>query len=300
MVLLFLSPRMSKNGPRRYYLYYLCPPILSHIIQYLDALSLGQMDIASTNSSARDVWLSVLKRVNAAFHLFDHSAESLQYIFDRKLSNITQIKLSRNRDLYENIFFGIGPKFSLECNWKYWILKGCPILDNHLQQLSIAASKHIITLDLSMCTCISDHGIQSVLDENLKELDISVTNKSLVSDTTLINLANNCKQLQILRLNHCYSITNSGISVLVNGCNILHTLELVWCNKLSDISLLSIASSASSKTLSDLSLSDVTKITDRGIAALSNSCSNISRLVLNYCRRLTDTAITGFQEDLRK
>jgi F-box/leucine-rich repeat protein 2/20 len=104
----------------------------------------------------------------------------------------------------------------------------------------------------------------------------------IITDRTLIAIANNFVNLQILYLNSSYQITDEGIVAIANNCLKLENISLSCNNNVTDISLIVIANNC--KNLKLLDLNKCEKITDNGLKAIANKClklENIDISILN-------------------
>jgi F-box/leucine-rich repeat protein 2/20 len=158
-------------------------------------------------------------------------------------------------------------------------------------------------LNLSVCSAVTDAGVIALCRScpSLQSLDLSITHKAHITNRCLVEgVAAFLVNLTRLNLSHCYGITNNAVERVVNHCPLLISLDLTWCIKLSDIALRAIASGKGAKELRELSVSDCTKVTSAGLAAIGSTCAALEKVVLNYCKKITDIGILALTSGCRR
>lgn len=272
--------------------------LISEVFKYLDAVSVGKIDIASTQHQQRDLLLSSLVWCKESIEVFEHCAQSLKYTFNRGMPHVRCIRISRNAGMeqarYVGLFDNVGPAYSAVCNWESISFAHCSIQDCHLASLAECTAGRLLQLNLSVCPLVTDEGVITIAEKSpkLAKLDLSITDKYLITDKSILEgVAVHCHNLLHLNFSHCYNITNSGVKALARGCGSLRHLDLTFCLKISDIALAALAAGKGAKALRELSVSDCTKVTSAGLVALGGGCSGLTRIILNYCRRITDVGI---------
>jgi Leucine-rich repeat (LRR) protein len=104
-----------------------------------------------------------------------------------------------------------------------------------------------------------------------------------VTDQELSLMINICSNLHTLDLSYCDKITDVGLKELAKLTN-LHTLDLSYCDEITDVGVKELAKLTNLHTL-DLSYCD--KITDVGVRELAK-LTNLHTLDLHQCNKITD------------
>ena len=68
--------------------------------------------------------------------------------------------------------------------------------------------------------------------KQLRKLDL--TNCFLITDNTILSVAENCQFLEVLILNGCNKLSIEPMARLVERCQALHYMEIKHCLKISD------------------------------------------------------------------
>jgi len=105
------------------------------------------------------------------------------------------------------------------------------------------------------------------------------------SDTALAHLP---RATRVLDLCGCRAVSNQGLVRGLRACPQLQELLLRDCDLVDDVSLRVIAKTC--HALRALSVSGCTKVTDRGVSALS-ACRSLQKLGLNRCREVTSSSV---------
>lgn len=181
--------------------------------------------------------------------------------------------------------------------------------DLHLTRCTALLSSHfdvainnltnLKSLTLNMCVCLTDSTLEAVGNKttitdlkfmgthplisanslnNLKNLvnlqRLCLKENIAVNDDFLINLSQNCKQLNFLDLTSCQAVTDRGISPLTT----LNKLETLIVNFVSQVTDEAIANLQSLKVFSSWGCKG---ITDSGIIHLINTAPNLISLDLS-------------------
>nr|XP_043636401.1 F-box protein At3g58530-like isoform X2 [Erigeron canadensis] len=166
--------------------------------------------------------------------------------------------------------------------------------------------KHIVDLNLSGCKGISDKSLQMV-SENYPHLEfLDITRCIKITDGGLQHIIVKCSGLKSLNLYALSSFTDGAYKKLsllshlrfldlcgaqnlsdeglfsIAKCKDIHTLNLTWCVRVTDVGVIAIAKGCTS--LEYLSLFGIVGVTDKCLVALSEHCSNsITTLDVNGC-----------------
>ncbi|KNA21656.1 hypothetical protein SOVF_041280 [Spinacia oleracea] len=171
---------------------------------------------------------------------------------------------------------------------------GCRISDAGLAEL-VASAPALRSMNLSQCSLLTDVGLDSIaesLGSILQELylDDCYTLGAMSILPKLMRL----KKLELLSLRGVATVSDKFIRKLIreNGQN-MKELVLANCINLTDSSLKVIADTCSQLRVLDISC--LGKLTDIGMAYITNGCRNIQHLKL--CRSpFSDDAIAAFLE----
>ena len=138
---------------------------------------------------------------------------------------------------------------------------------------------------------IQDDGIVQLAD-NCHDLEyLSVSNCHL-SDASLIALANNCPKLNTLECSGVSQLTDTGFQALARCCNLLERIDLEECVLITDATLAALATCC--PLLESISLSHCELITDEGIRQLGTgpcASENLATIELDNLPLITDAAL---------
>lgn len=169
-------------------------------------------------------------------------------------------------------------------------LQNCKgITDNGMAAIGSSLS-YLQSLDISYCRKITDKGLSAVAEGCRDLRTLHLAGCRFVSDSLLKALSKNCHILEELGLQGCTNITNSGLSVLVKGCRRIKHLDINKCSNIGDIGISSV-SKACSLTLKTLKLLDCYKVSDESILSLASYCKNLETLVIGGCRNISDESV---------
>jgi Leucine Rich repeat len=196
-------------------------------------------------------------------------------------------------------------------------LSGCLLTEANLDLL-ISRCRHLKEIDFS-CTKMTMNALLILMDSSpwLEKLDLSeiqsqgdipphipslifpsilkVINlrNSAVNDLILRHIAANSPLLQVLVLEDCSELTDSGVMKVASCCLDLETLDLSFCSKITDLSLQAFAIQAVKHTskLKEVHLSACELITPATVHQFVKKCGKLELLVLDGCDKLNNTLI---------
>ncbi|XP_013926396.1 PREDICTED: F-box/LRR-repeat protein 20-like isoform X2 [Thamnophis sirtalis] len=185
----------------------------------------------------------------------------------------------------------------------------------------ISHLKHLQSLDVSECSLVSCTELVKAFGTNttppkLKSLKVAFC--SLVRDSTVLSLAEALsKNLQVLDLSSCVSLSNRSVQAITSRLLRLTVLRLAWCKELTDEGLLGIEEprkeheSAKEKAqeqrqtslnaltrLQELDLTACGKLTDMSIAKVI-SFPDLRYLSLSLVPNITDTSLLAVARNCR-
>ncbi|XP_008791698.1 F-box/LRR-repeat protein 2-like [Phoenix dactylifera] len=167
------------------------------------------------------------------------------------------------------------PDFSLET-----VATTCPNLRtlNLNVHLNLMASREFEESELDD---VSDNGLRAVAAGCRQLMNVTLRRRKGIADVGVIALARNARNLSVLDLSWCDSITNMALSA-ISMLSSLTVLCLQGCTLVTDLGLCYLAMGSSSRTLRKLDLSECHQITDTGVCMLSEM-SGLQELNLAEC-----------------
>lgn len=115
-------------------------------------------------------------------------------------------------------------------NLKKLSLKDCTFLSDK-SIISVAnAAPNLEILDLNFCCALSDIAIEVLCMgcPKIRELDLSFCG-SAVSDSSLVAISLNLRNLEKLILKGCVRVTRAGIDAILSGCSSLNYINVSQC-----------------------------------------------------------------------
>ncbi|XP_047452803.1 dynein regulatory complex subunit 6 [Mugil cephalus] len=154
---------------------------------------------------------------------------------------------------------------------------------------SVATLKNLQYLDISLCTRVSDVGIQHLTEgscvTNLQELNVSQCN--LITDMSVLRIAQRFCKLYHLNLSYCERLTDSAVEWLSGSC--ISSLDVTGCN-IQDQGLASLERVC----LKKLILAECVYITDIGIEKVCKNVRDLEHVDVSHCVALSDAAVRAF------
>ncbi|XP_015888519.2 F-box protein SKP2A [Ziziphus jujuba] len=201
---------------------------------------------------------------------------------------VTHLSFSWCTKNMNNLVLSLAPKFT---KLQSLILRQdkAQLEDNAVE--TIANFCHDLQiLDLSKSFKLSDCSLYALAHgcPNLSKLNISGC--SAFSDVALEYLASHCRKLKVLNLCGCVeTATDTALRAIGRYCNQLQSLNLGWCEYVSDDGVMSLAYGC--PDLRTLDLCGCVRITDHSVIALATGCVHLRSLGLYYCQNITDRAM---------
>ena len=129
----------------------------------------------------------------------------------------------------------------------------------------------LVELNLTYCTRVSDHDLQSVVK---------------------------LKTLEHLNLSYCYRVGDNGVQYIASNLNNLKELDLSNCPSITDLGLHHIGRRLTG--LKTLNLWSIRLITDSGIASLVHSLTELEHLNISACKEVTSVGLGFIKDNCKK
>ncbi|XP_042516087.1 F-box protein SKP2A-like [Macadamia integrifolia] len=201
---------------------------------------------------------------------------------------LTQLCLSWCNNNMNNLVLSLTPKFSKLRTLT--LRQNKPQLqDNAVETIAIFCHD-LQDLDLSKSFKLTDRSLYALAHgcSNLTKLNISGC--SALSDAALAYLTGFCRNLKFLNLCGCVSAASDrALQAIACNCNQLQSLNLGWCEGVTDVGVMSLALGC--PDLRALDLCGCVLITDESVIAIANRCHHLRSLCLYYCQYITDRAM---------
>ncbi|XP_053282386.1 dynein regulatory complex subunit 6 [Pleuronectes platessa] len=153
----------------------------------------------------------------------------------------------------------------------------------------MATLRKLQYLDISLCSKVGDPGIKYLTEGwsagKLRELNVSQC--SLITDISVMRIADSLCKLSHLNLSYCAKLTDASLEWL-RGSSI-RSLDLRGCN-IQDQGL----AAMEEINLTTLVLAECVKITDNGIKILCQNMKDLEHVDVSHCVALSDLAIRAF------
>ncbi|KAF9365240.1 Dynein regulatory complex subunit 6 [Mortierella sp. NVP85] len=128
----------------------------------------------------------------------------------------------------------------------------------------------------------------NMVHQGMENLDLSECTD--MREPTLKLLATFFPNLVSLNLARTSGVTDTAVSLIVDRCQYLESINLSYCRQLTDLGLFSVAKFCR-RNLRTLTLTGNLKITDNSLVAVAKHCPQIQRLLLGECSQITDSAL---------
>ncbi|KAJ3381167.1 hypothetical protein HDU92_005560 [Lobulomyces angularis] len=209
-------------------------------------------------------------------------------------------------------------------------LSGCPISDTFIKALTknckslqrldlsftnititslftiLTNSKNLVSLDICECREADSELNDLLVSEGSKCNSMKYLNlrNSPISDELLIFVSDLCPNLEDLILDSAVLVTDKSLVHIIAKCLRLKSLDLSFCDKITDVTLYKLyeISLIHGSDLKSLYLSAVDFISTDAILKVILCCKNLSLLILDGCVNITGSFIqkefATFKEDL--
>ena len=161
---------------------------------------------------------------------------------------------------------------------KHLDLHGIPTIGDTAISAVGRHCQHLEMLNLADCNRISDTSIGVIGQRCPNLLYLNLRNCYDVTDWSMADLARKCTQLTFLDLANCKDIGDETITLIATGCGPrLKYLDLRKCDRITDVSGSLLGNCTS---LTHLSLLKCTKLTDDTLLPIATNCSKLNLLHL--------------------
>ncbi|XP_062207669.1 F-box protein SKP2A-like [Phragmites australis] len=153
-------------------------------------------------------------------------------------------------------------------------------------------------LDLSRSFRLSDRSLYALAHGCPHLTRLNISGCSNFSDAALVYLTSQCKNLKCLNLCGCVrAASDRALQAIACNCSHLQSLNLGWCDSITDKGVISLASGC--PELRAVDLCGCVLITDESVVALANGCPHLRSLGLYYCQNITDRAMYSLAANSR-
>lgn len=146
---------------------------------------------------------------------------------------------------------------------------------------------------------VDDEGLKSIARcSKLSILKLGICLN--ITDEGLSHIGKSCSKLVELDLYRSAGITGLGIQEVARGCPSLETVNVSYCNDITDASLMSLSKC---KRLKTLEIRGCPLITSLGLAAIAVHCRQLSKLDIKKCCNIDDAGmipLAHFSQNLRQ
>ncbi|KAH6681894.1 hypothetical protein B0J14DRAFT_501689 [Halenospora varia] len=119
---------------------------------------------------------------------------------------------------------------------------------------------------------------------------LTLTNCEGLTDSGLIGLLTDSKNLLALDISGDTQITAASMMVLAENCTRLQGLNISGCTKISNEAMMAVADNC--KFIKRLKLNDCEQLEDSAISRFAQNCQNILEIDLHQCRMIGNTPVT--------
>ncbi|GAV74516.1 LOW QUALITY PROTEIN: LRR_6 domain-containing protein, partial [Cephalotus follicularis] len=156
-------------------------------------------------------------------------------------------------------------------------------------------------LDLSKSFKLSDCSLYALAHGCTGLTKLNISGCTAFSDAALEYLTDFCQKLKILNLCGCVkAASDRALQTIGRNCSQLQSLNLGWCENVSDVGVMSLAYGCPLKSLDLCGCLLITDPLDSSVIALANRCSCLRSLGLYYCQNITDRAIYSLAQSRAK
>lgn len=201
---------------------------------------------------------------------------------------LTRLSLSWCNKNMNNLVLSLAPKFT---KLQTLILRqDKPQLEDNAVETIANFCHDLQILDLSKSFKLTDRSLYAIALGCRDLTKLNISGCSAFSDNALAYLASLCRKLKVLNLCGCVrAASDTALQAIGHYCNELQSLNLGWCENVTDVGVMSLAYGC--PDLRTLDLCGCVLITDDSVIALANRCPHLRSLGLYYCQNITDRAM---------
>ena len=286
-----------------------------YLLSWLDVVCICKLDIAIGNAHERSLWLNSLHTMDSkAVDEYEHNHDSIRWLI-RRGARATRIRIRRTiRELdriTDQTFGGMCDSFTSNADTDGrndgLQNRGAVTLQSHstvrerlrnrdittdtstFTFVSSQGCPYLASIDLSLCTSISDIGVSALAEGCHQLTSIDLYSCHRISDIGVSALAEGCHQLTSIDLSFCTSISDIGVSALAEGCHQLTSINLHGCHNISDIGVSALAEGC--HQLTSINLHGCHRISDIGVSALAEGCHHLTSIELRGCQSVSKSCI---------
>uniref|UniRef100_A0A1J3FW47 F-box protein SKP2A n=1 Tax=Noccaea caerulescens TaxID=107243 RepID=A0A1J3FW47_NOCCA len=201
---------------------------------------------------------------------------------------LTRLRLSWCNNNMNSLVLSLAPKF---VKLQTLILRqDKPQLEDNAVEAIANHCHELQDLDLSKSLKLTDRSLYALAHGCPDLTKLNLSGCTSFSDTCIAYLTRFCRKLKVLNLCGCVNaVSDHTLEAIGNNCNQLQSLNLGWCENISDDGVMSLAYGC--PELRTLDLCGCVLITDESVVALADWCVHLRSLGLYYCRNITDRAM---------
>ncbi|CAN6341962.1 unnamed protein product [Urochloa humidicola] len=201
---------------------------------------------------------------------------------------VTRLSLSWCKQNMNSLMISLASKFT-----KLQVLtlrQNKPQLEDSAVEAVANYCHDLRELDLSRSFGLSDRSLYALAHGCPRLTRLNISGCSSFSDTALSYLTCRCKNLKCLNLCGCVkAASDRALQAIAQNCGQLQSLNLGWCDDVTDKGVTSLASGC--PDLRAVDLCGCVLITDESVVALANGCPHLRSLGLYFCQNITDRAM---------
>lgn len=182
--------------------------------------------------------------------------------------------------------FGLGHHGSF-LQLRYLDLSDCVAFDDLGMRVVGLSCGLLENLYLRRCNRVTDVGIKHIAQHCVHLKELSVSDCFKVRDFSMKEIAKNCAGLKYLSAAKC-PVTDTAMKYIGKHCVKLKYLNIRGCESVSDVGLTHIVQNCFKLRSLDAGKCD---ITDNGLHIIGIHCPQLKKLSIRGCERVTDTGV---------
>ncbi|KAJ6811067.1 F-box protein SKP2A-like isoform X1 [Iris pallida] len=215
---------------------------------------------------------------------------------DALCTGLTHLSLSWCKENMNNLVLSLAPKFTKLQSIS--LRQNKPQLEDNAIEAIANQCHDLRDLDLSKSHGLSDRSLYALAHGCPCLTKLNISGCSAFSDSALAYLTGFCRNLKNLNLCGCVKpASDRALEAIGYNCSQLQSLNLGWCESITDIGVISLALGC--PDLRALDLCGCVLITDESVIALANGCPRLRSLGLYYCQNITDRAMYSLAANSR-
>ncbi|KAM7187678.1 SCF E3 ubiquitin ligase complex F-box protein grrA [Naviculisporaceae sp. PSN 640] len=154
--------------------------------------------------------------------------------------------------------------------------------------MPLAVCSRVERLTLTNCKGLTDSGLIALVQNNKNLLALDISMDEQISEASINAIADNCRRLQGLNVSHCVNISNESMIKLAQNCKYIKRLKLNHCEQINNDAVIAFAENC--PNILEIDLQQCINVTNESVTRLLTKGQALRELRLVNCELIDDGA----------